>query len=181
MRADSSSVTILPANASLELNITVTDENKSPINLCAVVALADNGTTIKATTNNNGLASLPIPVRRNYSILIAHPEFPGTCIENVDPKNSMNVTLKRADNIGSLIIDSTGYIPGFSGRLNPILDNLQRTYLYATNIAINDGLPQPVYFQINEPLVLEDANGVIKTIFIRLIAGTTTFLQYIPN
>ena len=37
-----------------------------------------------------------------------------------------------------------------TGRLHPILDSLNRAYLYASNIAINDGVPQPVYFAFGE-------------------------------
>ena len=38
---------------------------------------------------------------------------------------------------GSAIFpEATGSLPGLNGRLNPIRDALDRTYLYATNIAV---------------------------------------------
>ena len=44
-----------------------------------------------------------------------------------------------------------------SGRLNPIRDTRDRTYLYASNIAIDEGKPQPVSFLFGEQLRLTDA------------------------
>lgn len=55
----------------------------------------------------------------------------------------------------------TGYIPGLKGRLNPILDSSNRTYLYADNIAIDGGKGQPVGFNVNVPFELEDADGTV--------------------
>ncbi len=47
---------------------------------------------------------------------------------------------------GSVVFDeSTGHVPGLAGRLNPILDTSHRTYLYASNIAINGGQNLPGY------------------------------------
>ena len=37
--------------------------------------------------------------------------------------------------------EGTGGLPGLAGRLNPILDHLDRMYLYAANIAIDEGKP----------------------------------------
>src|ERR1700730_1996566 len=53
------------------------------------------------------------------------------------PLGVNEIVLPRTDNVGSMVIDSTGYIPGLAGRLTPILDSINRTYLYADNIAID--------------------------------------------
>ena len=130
----------------------------------------------------NGTAALCVQTRRNYCLLIAHPEFPAAIVERVDPADAIGVVLQRTDNVGSLIIDSTGYIPGLSGRLSPILDTQNRTYLYADHIAINGGAVQPATFRVNEPFELEDANGVVTFVTVKLIAGRTSVLQYLrPN
>ena len=54
--------------------------------------------------------------------------------------------------------EATGYLPGLSGRLNPKRDTHDRTYLYASNIAINEGKQQPVHFIPGEDLRLTDAD-----------------------
>ena len=38
-------------------------------------------------------------------------------------------------------------LPGLMGRLNLIRDRYDRTYLYASTIAINEGCQQPVRFE----------------------------------
>jgi hypothetical protein len=61
------------------------------------------------------------------------------------------------------------------------LDTSNRTYLYADNIAIG-GASQPTTFRVNEPFELEDANGVVTFVTVKLIAGRTSLLQYLrPN
>ena len=74
---------------------------------------------------------------------------------------------------------STGYIPGLSGRLNPILDTSNRTYLYADNIAIEGGKNQPVTFKVNEPFELEDADGIVMQVRVLHIQGRTTLLEFV--
>jgi hypothetical protein len=56
------------------------------------------------------------------------------------------------------------------------------TSLYADNIAINGGASQPATFRVNEPIELENANGVVTFVTVKLIAGRTSLLQYLrPN
>ena len=74
----------------------------------------------------------------------------------------------------------TGGIPGIAGRLNPIRDDLDRTYLYASNVAINGGMPQPVSFTLGEPLHLMDADGHETTASVVDIVGSAALLEYHP-
>ena len=80
---------------------------------------------------------------------------------------------------GSVIFpEATGNIPGLSGRLNPIRDTQDRTYLYASNIAINEGQQQPVTFIPGEDLRLTDADG--RELMVRIVAiiGRSALLEY---
>lgn len=80
---------------------------------------------------------------------------------------------------GSTIFpEATGNIPGLAGRLNPNRDTRDRTYLYASNISINEGQPQPVHFSIGEDLHLTDAKG--KELIVRIveIIGKSVLLEY---
>jgi hypothetical protein len=178
-RRDFSTIRTVPRLLTTLLNIRVTDVEGSPIQGCTVIALADNATTLKGNTGAEGTTLLSVQTRRNYRLLVGHPEFPAAIVERVDPTDSIEVILPRTDNLGSLVIESTGYIPGLAGRLSPILDTSERTYLYADNIAINGGALQPVAFRVNEPFELEDANGVVTFVTVRLIAGRTSLLQYL--
>jgi hypothetical protein len=182
VRKDFSTIRTTPRLSPTLFSIRVTDDEGSPIQGCTVVAMADNATTLKADTGTDGTTLLSVQTRRNYRLLVAHPEFPAAIVERVDPSDAIEVTLQRTDNVGSLVIESTGYIPGLAGQLHPILDTTNRTYLCAENIAINGSAAQPAAFRVNEPFELEDANGVVTFVTVKLIAGRTSLLQYLrPN
>lgn len=83
---------------------------------------------------------------------------------------------------GSVIFsEATGTLPGLSGRLNPIRDDLDRTYLYASNIVINEGQPQPVHFMPGEDLRLTDADGNRLLVRIAAIVGRSALVEYRPG
>ena len=74
--------------------------------------------------------------------------------------------------------EATGYIPGLFGRLNPIRDTHDRTYLYASNISINEGEQQPVHFMLGEDLRLTDADGKELNVRIVAIIGRSALVEY---
>lgn len=168
----------LPKIEPLVLRIIIKSSTGELIPSASIVAIADNNTIKQGTTDANGCLTLEILTRRNYSILVAHPEFPGVIIPKWDPAEDIEITLLPTETIGSVIINGTGYIKGLQGRLNPILDNINRTYLYADNIAINGGKGQPVTFEINIPVTLEDCNGVIIEASFLHVQGNTSLIQY---
>lgn len=69
-------------------------------------------------------------------------------------------------------------MPILRGQLEPILDNLDRTCIYADNIAINGGLQQSVRFALGEYLHLGDAEGQKATVRIVAIVGRAALAQY---
>ena len=160
-------------------HISVYSTDGCSISKATVVAIADNATTKLADTNENGVARLIIATRRRYQILIAHPDFPGAVVDAWDPADDIKVTLASSDNTGSVIFMSTGYIPGLEGRLNPILDTSNRTYLYADNIAIDGCRNRPAKFKVGDPFDLEDSNGMIMQVRVLYIQGQTSLLQYV--
>lgn len=159
--------------------ITVVSSLGEPIQGASVVAIADNNTTKSAFSDQNGVAELTFSTRRNYQLLIAHPSYPGAIIRTWDSGDDISITVANTEDTGSIICMSTGYIPGLQGRLNPILDTSNRTYLYADNIAINGGQNQPAIFSINSPFELEDCDGVVMEVRVLHIQGRTSLLQFV--
>ena len=51
-------------------------------------------------------------------------------------------------------------------------------YLYATNIAIDEGRQQPVHFKLKEPLRLTDVNGVEYVVRVVEMIGNSSLLEY---
>lgn len=158
--------------------VSVHSDRGYPISEATVVAIADNGTTKSAKTDQDGVAHLFIATTRPYKLLVAHRNFPGQIVDSWDSSEVRDITLPSAKNTGSVICMSTGYIPNLEGRLNPILDSRNRTYIYAENIAINGSDNQPVTFKVNEPFELEDSNGVVMRVRVLHIQGRTSLLEY---
>ena len=78
----------------------------------------------------------------------------------------------------AIFSEAVGHLPDLRGRLNPKLDALDRTYLYADNISINDGMQQPVHFLVGEDLRLTDAWGYELLVRIVDIAGRSALVEY---
>jgi len=178
VRRDFSNLARAVVRTGREFSIVVQDDEGTLIKGCQLTVQANNGTSTTITTNGVGVAIFELKVRRPSTLLASHPCFPAAMHEKVDPAGNMVITLPRMDNIGSITIRSTGYILGLKGRLNPILNTLKRTYLYAENIAINGGEGQPFNFKINEPFELEDVNGTVVYATVKHIAADVSLFQY---
>lgn len=178
VRRDFSTIARTPSLGSSDFEVTIKDDEGSPISGCQLTIQASNGTVVSARTDDEGIARFHLNVRRPSTLLASHPTFPAAFYENLDPDGRLTLTLPRTDNVGSVTIESTGYIPGLKGRLNPILDTSSRTYLYADNIAIAGGVAQPATFKVNEPLELEDADGVIVFMTVKHIASRVSLIQF---
>lgn len=168
----------IPRVEPVHATVALIDSDEKPVVGAIVVAIADNNTTKQAQTDQSGVATLDIPTRRRYQLLVAHPKYPGSIVPAWDPEDDIRIVLSAVDNTGSTICHSTGYIPGLEGRLNPILDTSFRRYLYADNIAIDGGKQQPAHFEIDTPLELEDSNGVVMQVRVLYIQGRTSLIQY---
>jgi len=87
--------------------------------------------------------------------------------------------LNRLPSGGSMIcLQDTGFIPSLRGQLNPIRDTLDRSYLYADNIAIEEGRQQPVYFRLGKPMKLSDASGLELSVTSIDITGRSALVEY---
>ena len=152
-----------------------------PLPNVEVLVLFPNKTWKQATTDVDGIAyvdlhstHLPMTV---FAGIRGYAAGHGTEWEPTE--GPLDLELSHLPDGGSVVFaNSAGQLPLVSGRLNPILDTLNRTYLYAENIAINQGLQQPVNFAFNEDLLLTDADG--REVLVRIIdiVGRSALLQY---
>ena len=75
--------------------------------------------------------------------------------------------------------EATGQVPGLEGRLNPIRDTHDRTYLYASNVAGQRSTDSfatvnyVVHFLIGEELRLTDAGGVVENVRVNAWCGSS--------
>ena len=135
----------------------------------------------RATTDEQGEAAvdlhttqLPMTVFASAPGHAAHLERDWTPSER-----ALAIDLAALPEGGSVIFpEATGHIPGLKGRLNPVRDAHDRTYLYASNIAIDEGKQQPVHFIPGEKLQLTDAEGTELRVRIVDIVGRSALVEY---
>ena len=97
----------------------------------------------------------------------------------IPQQGGLVLALERLTAGGSMIFpEATGHLPGLTGRLNPIRDTSDRTYLYADNVAIEQGWQQPVHFRLGSPMRLTDAFGVELSVTIVDIVGRSALVEY---
>ena len=154
-----------------------------PLSGVDLLALFPNKTWKRATTDENGEAavdlwttSLPMTVFAAATGHAAHVEREWT-----PGRGGLAVALRGLPGGGAVVFpEETGYLPGLRGRLNPVRDALDRTYLYASNVAIDRGRPQPVPFVLGEDLRLTDADG--NELWARIVAieGRSALVEYRP-
>ena len=74
--------------------------------------------------------------------------------------------------------EATGHLPGLKGRLNPKRGTHDRTYLHASNIAIDEGKQQPAHSTPGEELQLTDAERIELRVRIVDNVGHSALVEY---
>ena len=169
-----------PPPDGIALRVAVVDDGTGePLRDAHVLALYPNKTCLEARTDAFGHADFSLHSELPMTVLCAGQGFVAKVAHGHDPARALELRMAQSADGGSLIIPHrTGHLPGIEGRLNPILDSLDRTYLYASNIAINDGAQQPVHFALDDPIRLTDANGASATVWFREMLGESSVFDY---
>ena len=155
------------------------EETGEPLSGVHVLVLYPNKTYREARTDAFGNADFVLHARLPMTVLCAASGFMASVTTGHVPGQPLQLVMRPVADGGSLIIaNHTGHLPGIQGRLNPILDNLDRTYLYADNVAINDGMQQPMHFSLNEPVRLTDSLGARATLWFREMVGSSCVFDY---
>ena len=146
-----------------------------------VLALFPNHTWKRVNTDARGQAHLEFHSGHlPMTIFAAAPGY-AACIERdwIPAERPLALKMSPLSDGGAVIFpEATGTLPGLEGRLNPVRDSHDRTYLYASNIAVNEGQPQPVLFLLGEELRLTDADGNERWARIIDIAGRSALVEY---
>ena len=182
---DSSSIVLNIPAAKLKLSpadSTVTvHAGGEPLSGVEVLALFPNKTWQRAKTDEAGEALLDLyTTHLPMTVYAAAPGYAGGLKQEWLPSRGgllMELNLLSAG--GSIIFPkATGHLPGLRGRLNPIRDSSDRTYLYADNIAIEEGRQQPVSFRLGKAIKLTDAFGSELLVTMIDITGRSALVEY---
>ena len=172
-----------PTEATPATTIIMCRHRGNPVPEVEVLALFPNKTWKQTTTDENGVAQvnlhsthLPMTVfaaATGYAAHLAHDWVPA--------QGTLAIEMQSVPGGGAVCFpEGTGTLPGLSGSLNLIRDTHDRTYLYASNIVINEGKQQPVHFMPGEDLRLTDADGRELVVHIVAILGRSALVEYRP-
>lgn len=153
----------------------------SPVAGVDVQAISAEGTVERSTTDKQGEARIGSGARALPLTVFASAEGFAACVERnwIPAERPLSLELKRSAHGGSVILhDGTGRLPGLDGILNPMKDAGDRICLYASNIAINDGQPQPVRFTLGEEFHVADTDGNELVVHFVDIAGRSALVEY---
>ncbi len=181
---ESSLVLSIPA-AKLELipaKATVTvHSGGTPLPEIDVLVLFPNKTWQQATTDEAGEAAFDLyTTHLPMTVYAAAPGYAAGLKREWRPnEGGLLLELSPVQSGGAAIFpQDTGHLPGLRGRLNPILDTSDRTYLYADNIAIEEGRQQPVAFRFGKSMRLTDVFGAELSVTIVDITGRSALVEY---
>ena len=150
-----------------------------PLGGAAVLALYPNKTWMMEETDSFGRVRFGFHSEVPITVFCAAPAHRAHVERGWRPPAPLSVELEALANGGSMVIpERTGHLPGLTGRLNPKLDNLDRMYLYATNVAIDDGRQQPVHFKLGEAMRLTDVHGAEWLVRFVEVIGNSSVLEY---
>jgi len=175
---------VIPA-ASQEFNpalsVISARSGNQPLEDVDLLLIYPNKTWVQATTNGEGEARVHLyTTDLPMTVFAAAPEY-AAHIESgwIPSQRPLALNLDHLPKGGSAVFaESAGYLPGLRGRINPIRDAHDRTYLYASNISINDGQQQPVNFVPREKLSLTDAKGTELCVRVIEIIGRSSLMEY---
>ena len=168
--------------------VIVHDENGVPVESATVRLVASNGTANQGKTGPDGIADIPAPVRRAVAVFVAHPEHRAAFYRQHDNAAELEVTLPAGAGVQSAIFaHSTGHIPGFGPRLNPIgnahdAEGPRSTYMYVENGSVDGRAEQPFFFRIGNPMMLEDSEGhQVRATCVGFVGRTTLWEYELPE
>jgi serine/threonine protein kinase len=158
-------------------SVLVRDTDGRPIERAVVFLIARNGLFRREVTNQIGEAAFAGFPFSPVTAFVTHERYPAL-IEDLKVSAS-EVTLKSSDNVLGSFVATAGWtsVPNFDGDLSFIRDASDRLYVYGNNVAINEGLVQPVDVALGTSLSLYSRNGAQVTILPRAFCGSCFVLD----
>ncbi len=155
-----------------------------PVAGASLLLFFPNKTWKHTTTDASGQAAIALHTPHLPMTVFAAAEGFAARVEYewIPAHGDLSLELDPLPGGGSIIFKkAAGRIPGLLGEVRPKRDAYDRTYLFTSNMIIDQGRRQPVYFLLGEELRLTDAVGGEMVVRILDVAGETALVEYRPT
>ena len=153
-----------------------------PIVGATVLVFSPNKTWKQAHTGRDGNAYLELHApNRPMTVYVAADQHEAHVEHGwVPAEEELTINLAEMPDGGSCVFTSgAGYVPGLYGRLNPILDDLDRKYIYADNIAVDGAVSGSAHsFTPGIAMLMEDADSNGFQVCVVDIIGRSSLIEY---
>jgi len=170
----------LPVPEGIQVSIEVRHRDTGePLSHIHVLVLNPNSTFSESKTDTMGRAEFSIHAILPITVFCAKEGFQAHVERQYLPERPLTIYIQPINDGGSQIIAAgSGNIPEIRGRFNVYLDSLDRAYLFASGININQGEAQPVQFGLKEPVHIGDTRGTKATLWFQEVIGTSCIFDY---
>lgn len=160
--------------------IKLENREQAPVKNAKVWLVANNSIYLEGRSDENGLAHFVIRTRKNYKMLISHLEYESVFFEDISTKEDIRIMMSNleTEKRGSIIINTSGEIPGICGRIKLINIAGNTIGLQGDNIAIDGGKDQPFGIRIGTEIVLEDSMGGVVNLYIRFLQKKIVLIDF---
>jgi hypothetical protein len=168
----------LRAQAPATITVSVMDGTKPVLNAKVALILKSGAYQNAKLDGDVYTCEAPGPCAKVFA---GAPGYEAATVKVGSGSGAITVNLKPSDTKNSTVIESSGELPGIEGRVNPILDNLKRLYLYAQKIGLlenNRPAQQPISFTLKRDIDAETVAGKRFKICIVDITQRVSLVEY---
>ncbi len=154
--------------------------NSKPLANVNLLFIYPNKTWVQATTDESGKAAVNLHTAHlPVTVYAAAPGYAAYLETWTPSERALAIDLQELPDGGSVILpESEGCIPGLKGGISPVLDDHDRTCIYAHNMMINEGMQQPVHFILGEAIQLIDSEEREMQVRVVGITGRSALVEY---
>jgi hypothetical protein len=145
-----------------------------------VVAILKSGAYQDTKLENGEHVCLPT-ADKCVKIYAAAPGFEANAVKYSGTSGAVAVALKPGGGKSSAIIRRRAPLPGIDGDVSPILDNLNRLYMYGDRIGFvqrNRPALQPIKFEMRKPIDAVSPTGGKFKIWVVDITTAVSLLEF---
>ena len=159
----------------------VVSADGEPVAGAQVLAQYPSGTCQVERTDAFGRVGFSFHSDLPMTVFCAATGHRGAVVRDWQPTSELAIDLEAMEAGGSIIFTAgVGRLPGLQGRLDLVLDDLDRMYVQAADIGIAGGKRQPVHFKLGRALRMTDLHGSRLMVRFVEMEGRSALLEHWP-